>query len=64
MINDLMLKTYLKMRGSLKRKKGQAMVEYVLIIAFIAVAVIALLTLLRTRILAVIQKIIDALTGI
>ncbi|MFA9399264.1 MAG: Flp family type IVb pilin [Clostridiaceae bacterium] len=54
---------YLKNRTLLifKDEKGQGMVEYALIIGFVAVVVIAVLILLGPAIAAKFQEIIDAL---
>lgn len=54
---------YLKnrMMAVLKNQKGQGMVEYALIIGFVAVVVIAVLILLGPAIAAKFQEIIDAL---
>ncbi len=45
------------------REKGQAMVEYALILVLIAVVVIAILTLLGTRVSEVFSTIASALGG-
>ncbi len=45
------------------REKGQAMVEYALILVLIAVVVIAILTLLGTRVSTVFSSIASALGG-
>lgn len=54
---------YLKNRmvAVIKDEKGQGMVEYALIIGFVAVVVIAVLILLGPAIAAKFQEIIDAL---
>lgn len=52
---------WLKIKGMLTDKKGQGMVEYVLIIAFIAIVLILTLTNLGGAIGAKFQEIIDAL---
>ncbi len=54
---------WLKVKEALNNKKGQGMVEYVLIIAFIAVVVIIALTPLGTAISAKFTEIVTALTG-
>lgn len=48
-------------KETLKDKKGQAMVEYGLIIGLIAVVVVALLTIMGTDINAKFQKIVDSI---
>lgn len=45
----------------MKEEKGQGMVEYALIIAFVAVVVIAVLVLMGPAIVAKFQEIINAL---
>ena len=45
------------------RERGQALVEYALILVLIAVVVIAVLTLLGTRVSAVFNTIVGALGG-
>lgn len=45
----------------LPREEGQGLVEYALILVLVAIAVIALLTLLGTRVGDVFQNIADAL---
>ncbi|MFZ5352203.1 MAG: Flp family type IVb pilin [Bacillota bacterium] len=58
-----LLNMWLNIKGMLNNKKGQGMVEYVLIIAFIAVVVIVALTPLGTAISAKFTEIVTALTG-
>lgn len=48
--------------NKLKEEKGQGMVEYALIIGFVAIVVIAVLILLGPAISAKFQEIIDALS--
>jgi pilus assembly protein Flp/PilA len=55
-----LLKTYL--RSLPKTKKGQAMVEYGLILALIAVVVITIVSTLGTNLTAMFQKVADAVT--
>jgi len=45
------------------RERGQALVEYALILVLIAVVVIAVLTLLGTQVSTVFSRIADALGG-
>ncbi len=47
----------------LSNKRGQGMVEYVLLIGIIAVAVIAIMTTMGTTITAEFQAIINSLTA-
>lgn len=46
----------------LKDEEGQALSEYALILAIIVIAVIAVLIVLRDKIVALFQKIADSLT--
>ena len=61
MINNAVLKACLKVSGFLSGGKGQAMTEYGLIIALIAVGVISVLGLLTGELQDTFQKIVDAL---
>ena len=58
MINDEQFK------NAIKSKKGQGLVEYGLIIGIVAVAILALLSNTGTRLQALLQPIITALTGV
>lgn len=51
----------LKLSSLIRNRKGQAMTEYGLIIALIAVVLIGVLIALRTQIAALFQSIIDSL---
>ncbi len=57
-----LLMCWLRVKEMLSDKRGQGMVEYVLIIAFVAVLLIATLTGLSTSIAAKFTQIITALT--
>lgn len=54
-----------KIKGVIKRflveEEGQALSEYALILAVIAIAVIVILVALKDQIVALFQKVIDAL---
>ena len=54
---------YFNMMCNLKNKKGQGMVEYVLIIAFIAIVVMVALTPLGTSIKGKFNQIVTSLGG-
>lgn len=57
-----MLMNYLKyLKAFTSNKKGQGMVEYGLIVALIAVAVIGVITLLGTEISNLFQQVVDTL---
>lgn len=47
----------------LNNRSGQALTEYALILAVIAIAVIAVVTLLGDQLQVVFQNVIDTLTG-
>ena len=49
--------------GKFSREEGQGLVEYALILVFIAILVIAVLELLGPEIAAIYQQILDAITG-
>jgi pilus assembly protein Flp/PilA len=57
MLRLLPLRAYLAVRGLKDREEGQAMVEYALLLALIAVVSIAVLTALGTRVSAIFDKI-------
>ncbi len=52
------------LRGARDDESGQGMVEYALIIALVAVALIAILSQLQGGIQGIFQRIIDALSGV
>jgi pilus assembly protein Flp/PilA len=47
----------------LNNRSGQALTEYALILAVIAIAVVAVMTLLGDQLQVVFQNVIDTLTG-
>jgi len=47
----------------LNNRSGQALTEYALILAVIAIAVVAVMTLLGDQLQVVFQSVIDTLTG-
>lgn len=62
MIKDLALKMYIGMKNLPRKKKGQGMVEYVLIISLVAMICITIFFQLGGKIHDAIQKIIDGIT--
>ena len=60
---EIMLNFMTMVWATLSNKKGQGMVEYVLLIGLIAVAVIAIMITMGTTITAEFQAIINSLTA-
>ena len=56
-----LLKNFL---GKFSQEEGQGLVEYALILVFIAIVVIAVLELLGPGVAAIYQQILDALQGV
>lgn len=61
MIKNTILKMYVKLQNLSGRKKGQAMTEYIVILAVILIVVIGTLAAIGTRLNGVAQKILSAL---
>ena len=61
MVKNSLLKFYIKVRYSLSNEEGQALAEYGLIIALLAVVCITALSGLGTQISGKITQIVDAL---
>jgi pilus assembly protein Flp/PilA len=59
MLRSLSIRTYLAYRSLKDREEGQALVEYALLLSLIAVAAIAVLTVLGTRVSAIFDKIAE-----
>jgi pilus assembly protein Flp/PilA len=59
MLRLLPLRAYLAVQGLKNREEGQAMVEYALLLALIAVVSIAVLTVLGTRVSSLFDKIAE-----
>jgi pilus assembly protein Flp/PilA len=57
MLRLLPMRAYLALQGLKEREEGQAMVEYALLLALIAVVSIAVLTALGTRVSSIFDKI-------
>jgi pilus assembly protein Flp/PilA len=57
MLRSLPMRAYLALQGLKDREDGQAMVEYALLLALIAVVSIAVLTVLGTRVSSIFDKI-------
>lgn len=53
---------FIRIKGRKSRRKGQGMVEYAVIIGFIAIILAALLRLIPEPITAIFHKVADALT--
>jgi pilus assembly protein Flp/PilA len=58
-----MLSTYLRLRASLARQRGQGLVEYALILVLVAIVVIGVLSTMGGRIQAAFQDIVSSLGG-
>ncbi len=57
------MRKYLRdLKRFVKEEKGQALSEYALILAIIVIAVIVILVALKDQIVALFQKIVDALS--
>jgi Flp pilus assembly pilin Flp len=50
------------LRSFFRKEEGQTLSEYALILVLVAIAVILILTTLGTTLIAVFQRVIDALT--
>jgi pilus assembly protein Flp/PilA len=57
-----MLELYVRLQNYLEAEDGQTLTEYALILVLIAIVVIAALTLMGTRIDAIFDQIVTALT--
>ncbi len=62
MINNIIIRAKSALRR-LKSKKGQTLVEYALILAFISVVAIAILVAIGTNVAAVFSKVNSQLTA-
>jgi Flp pilus assembly pilin Flp len=62
-INSLFARVWLTAQDGLKREQGQAVAEYALILAIVAIGVIAVLGTLRDGIITKLGDIADTITG-
>ncbi len=52
-----------KLKALVKEEKGQGMTEYGLVLGIIAIAVVTVLGLLRTEIIAMFNEVLDTVQG-
>lgn len=52
-----------KLRGLITEEQGQGMTEYGLVLGLIAVAVVGILVLFRTEVIAIFQEAVDVLSN-
>jgi pilus assembly protein Flp/PilA len=63
-LNAEALRVYLALKGRLERQEGQALVEYALILALIAIVSIVVLNLLGLNVSRIFNKVNTALSGV
>jgi pilus assembly protein Flp/PilA len=63
-LNAEALRAYLALKGRLERQEGQALVEYALILALIAIVSIVVLNLLGLNVSRIFNKVNTALSGV
>jgi pilus assembly protein Flp/PilA len=63
-LNAEILRAYTALRNRLERQEGQALVEYALILALIAIVSIVVLNLLGVNVSRIFNKVNTALSGV
>jgi len=63
-LNTEILRAYTALRDRLERQEGQALVEYALILALIAIVSIVVLNLLGVNVWRIFNKVNTALSGV
>jgi pilus assembly protein Flp/PilA len=63
-LNAEILRAYTALRARLERQEGQALVEYALILALIAIVSIVVLNLLGVNVSRIFNKVNTALSGV